>query len=825
MAKYTSDELYEIVKEGIANVFESENYKNFLTKMALFHDYSINNTFLILRQKPEATLVAGFSAWKNNFNRSVQKGEKGIAIIGYREKRVTVKETILDDQGKPKLDENGKAQTKDVQRKYPVFTPVYVFDVSQTEGEPLPKLVNELTGDVQAYEALKNALIKAAPFPVTFEAISGEAKGYCDYINQKIAVKDGMSESQTIKTLIHEITHADLHAPELNYSIEEKTDRATREIEAESTAFVVCSHYGIDTSDYSFPYLASWTKSKELDSLKSSLETISDQAEILITKIDRELSDLTLQKEEVNIMADIPTKFEDKAVYFEEKAKDLAIKYDALIDSIPDANKSLHLAHPFTVNEKDKRIEILAKRISNYDVSGMNTIANSMIQSFSTTTSVSNESMVLNIENQFSNIMLEYEAFRQEKLTYEVEKYGGEPVVSVNWSESPELKPGETFPLHKADELFRRLDTNYPENQGYDKTSFCLKYMQDGTMHVYNGRQDFGDREGGVVDHIQRFWEYEASPKMTEYHISSGNEHFVEQAKEAVNNFVPYLKMHNNLGALEASVKDQLKNTLPEADQPYYKALLDYVKDCRTALNTNQELPLQPEKEQFQMKNVDPDIELYKEQVKKEILSEAKISGITADQYVNNGSVPPAGRTFTIYQMKHNEETKDFHFSSLQRFEEKGVIPSINMYEKVYEGTLKEGQDLNSIYAEFNINHPADFTGHSLSVSDIVVISYEGLHTANFVDSFGFQNIEQFAKEHEALLSAETMDSIKFDNDIDLDKEKTREQLGFKDQDAAAPKMSMKERFAAAQKESEKRAATGKESISKTKDLAAEKEM
>lgn len=290
-------ELLEQAEQGTKAVFESENYRNYLATMSKFHSYSFRNSLLILMQKPEATHVAGYAAWKKKFNRQVQRGESGIQIVGYSPRKVNVEQEKKDSSGNTIIGADGKPVMEKVTRQVPSYVPVSVFDVSQTEGEPLPQLVNELNGSVEAYQDLMQAIRDVSPFPVSFEEIQGGAKGFCDPVTQRIVIQQGMSEAQSVKTAIHEVTHADLHAPEQNLILADRTDRRTREIEAESTAFVVCEHYGIDTSDYTFPYLASWSSSKELAELQSSLETIQKQAGDLIDKIDTRLTELQKDRE------------------------------------------------------------------------------------------------------------------------------------------------------------------------------------------------------------------------------------------------------------------------------------------------------------------------------------------------------------------------------------------------------------------------------------------------------------------------------------------------------------------------------------------------
>lgn len=323
-------ELLEQAEQGTKAVFESENYRNYLATMSKFHSYSFRNSLLILMQKPEATHVAGYAAWKKKFNRQVQRGESGIQIVGYSPRKVNVEQEKKDSSGNTIIGADGKPVMEKVTRQVPSYVPVSVFDVSQTEGEPLPQLVNELNGSVEAYQDLMQAIRDVSPFPVSFEEIQGGAKGFCDPVTQRIVIQQGMSEAQSVKTAIHEVTHADLHAPEQNLILADRTDRRTREIEAESTAFVVCEHYGIDTSDYTFPYLASWSSSKELAELQSSLETIQKQAGDLIDKIDTRLTELQKDREKDLFTEITPDQVKTLASSFEKEDR----RHEEMLDTV-----------------------------------------------------------------------------------------------------------------------------------------------------------------------------------------------------------------------------------------------------------------------------------------------------------------------------------------------------------------------------------------------------------------------------------------------------------------------------------------------------------
>lgn len=289
-AKSTQNKMNEIpqmLEEGVHKVFESDNYKNYLNIMSKFHNYSINNTLLIARQNPDATLVAGFKSWEKNFGRHVKKGEKGIKILAPSPYKKKVLVELVDPVSREiMLDINGNPVKEETEVNMTAYRIVSVFDVSQTEGNPLPQIgVAELTGNVDEYELFVEALKQSTSVPISFENISGVAKGYYNPVTASIAVKAGMPESQTVKTMIHEIAHSILHNDILDEA--EKKNRQTKEVEAESVAYTVCQHFGIDTSDYSFGYIAGWSSSKETEELKQSLETIQKTASGLINDIER----------------------------------------------------------------------------------------------------------------------------------------------------------------------------------------------------------------------------------------------------------------------------------------------------------------------------------------------------------------------------------------------------------------------------------------------------------------------------------------------------------------------------------------------------------
>ena len=293
-------EITDKLEQGIKELFESERFKEYLRTMSKFYHYSFSNTLLIAMQKPEATYVAGYTSWQRNFDRQVMKGEKGIKILApapYKAKEE--REKIDPSTQKPILDADGKPVTETVEVMRPAFKVVSVFDISQTDGKELPDIiVDELSGSVENYAAFFEALKQESPVPIAFEDIPGGAKGYFSPLESRIAIQEGMSEIQTVKTAIHEIAHAKLHAihPDEKTAPEDKKDRHTKEVEAESVAYTVCQRYGIETSDYSFGYIAGWSSDKETKELKGSLETIRKTAAEMIDSIDAKLKVLLAEK-------------------------------------------------------------------------------------------------------------------------------------------------------------------------------------------------------------------------------------------------------------------------------------------------------------------------------------------------------------------------------------------------------------------------------------------------------------------------------------------------------------------------------------------------
>ena len=544
-------EITDRLEQGIAELFDSERYREYLKVMSKFHNYSFRNTVLIAMQKPDASLVAGFSAWKNNFERNVMKGQKGIKIIAPSPYKIKQEMQKIDPHTqKPVIGKDGKPVTEEKEVTIPAYKVVSVFDVSQTEGKELPDIaVDELTGDVDRYKDFFAALEKTSPVPIAFENIEGGSHGYYHLEDKRIAINEGMSELQTLKTAIHEIAHAKLHDIDLNAPKDEQqphVDRRTREVEAESVAYTVCQHYGLDTSDYSFGYVAGWSSGRELSELKSSLETIRSAAAEIINSIDENLAEL-------------------------QKAQD------------------------------------------------------------------------------------KEQTAGQEQPTREGQEAAPE-------KPDPEAAaPGKSGAQEKAGAA--------PKEAFTPETIYKMR------------RNPYGD-----------------SPE---------NSHLLQA----------YVTQENG----RAKMGDVLYTGTPEK--------------CRELMG--------------QLKSG----ELTEGDVK-QLYAKAQETAQTAGQDKD---------TFSIYQIKGGDETRDFRFEPYDRLQAAGNVVDRANYELVYSAPLAPETSLEDIYTRFNIDHPKDFKGHSLSVSDVVVLHQDGQDAAHFVDSVGFREVPEFLQEQKQLTpdDLETGETVK----------------------------------------------------------------
>ena len=638
-------EITDKLEKGLQDLFSSGQYADYLKTMSKFYSYSASNTLLIYLQRPDASRVAGYGDWQKNFKRHVKRGEHGIKILA----PCPYKQQVEREQTGP----DGRAVTVTEEVTRAAFKPVTVFDVSQTEGEPLPSLgVNELTGDVEHYPDFFEALKQVSPFPVGFEAITTGAKGYCNYAEQRIAINEGMAEVQNVKTAIHEITHATLHnyyaEKEKEVPPEQRKDQRTREVEAESVAYTVCQHYGIETSDYSFGYIAGWSSDKQTKELKASLATIRETAAGLIDSIDGAFQEIVKAKEQVQEQA---AEKENPLAAAEMSMEQNYNMIDGIINNLPpDASMTDRANALIDHAERD------GQRFGNGERRLIVEYAE-QVRNVQKLAALVNELAEQGFEqkNHYVN-PADAERVDAEITAAKVQRMIGgpldptiQPIVTILWSESAGVQDGQQMTLAEADALFQRLDAAHTE-PGYDKTSFRIDFTFQGELDSYEGRQDFGDGDGGLIDHIKSYHEYYAKDEHWKNHVLHHDgpealEQDTAHREMLLNEFIPYLRLHCSLSEMERAATDALAVTakieepdgLDRTNTAYYTALQAYVTECRGQLNTGAyQLPEAPKKEDF----IDPELRAYQEQVREEVKQEAAAAGMTVEEYAANGYEP-----------------------------------------------------------------------------------------------------------------------------------------------------------------------------------------
>ena len=725
-------EMTERLEAGVKELFESERYQAYLRAMSKFHDYSLNNTLLILLQKPDASLVAGFNKWRDDFERHVKAEEKGIKIFAPAHKKIRKEVEKLDpDTGDPIIGEDGKPVMEMKEITIPRYKVVNVFDVSQTDGKEIPDMsVDALTGSIEQYEDFWRALKEISPVPVELEKIESGAHGYYSLADKRIAIDEGMSELQTIKTLIHEIAHAKLHDIDLSLPPQERQERPnqrTREVEAESIAYTVCQHFGLETSEYSFGYIAGWSSDKEIAELKTSLEKIRKTASELIGEIEGRFAELQAQREAAH---DSPEKIAEDLFdlmrdfdpdYMRSYENDRAAQMASTVDSLK-TNDTAHIEMMLGITRDDagseevrQRAAALLDRVSafkeqnntfsiyqlrggddtrdyrfepldrlkergltvdraNYELvysaplHDIETLE-SIYQRFNIdhpedftghSLSVSDVVVLRHGEQETAHYcdsagFAEVPEFLQEQ-AQEAELPPSldpavQPVVTIIWSESDRLQDGEQMPLARADALFKALDeekrtereTPGYEGSWYDKTKFRIDFTFKGERDNYEGRQDFGDGDGSLIDHIRGYHEYYAKDEHWKNHVlrNDGAEAWEQEKTQTdmlLHEFVPYLELHRNLSEQERTAADMLEAEAPLTTEQtaYFNAVLSHVDACREKLNSGDyELPDPP-----QLADFDKELQDYKVHVEEEIEQEAAAAGMTVEEYAANGYEP-----------------------------------------------------------------------------------------------------------------------------------------------------------------------------------------
>lgn len=835
-------DITDSIERGIQDLFQSDKYAEYLRTMSRFHKYSVNNTMLIYMQKPDATLVAGFNKWRDQFERNVMKGEKGIKIIAPTPFKKKIEQEKRDpDTNLPMLDADGKVIIEEKEIKIPMFKPVTVFDVSQTDGKPLPQLASDLQGNVQNYEVFMEALRRSSPVPIDFKPIADNADGYFSLDKQRITIREGMSEVQTVSAVVHEIGHAKLHnqkkieepkdaekfqeieifdvpglfsngrissadIPEGMYiydlrgsdddpgnpitvenhvtvnhagSIitakpldlgeegrltfteeaglnfvggeisayrfhnEQLKDRNTEEVEAESISFAVCAYYGIATGENSFGYIATWSKDKELKELRASLETINSTSSELITDIDRHYAEIMKEREaemaieteeipleEMNILQMVDYFMEQGMT--EEQANDLAHAEWQARDVKQRGND---------VVNKEKLDALYA-------------------------------------ENPIGDDDWFYH--HPDSMTFEAVYFnpdstaGGQYVIMTF---PYELISDAVEQTNDTQSFFEFLEERASHTELVDITDEDFR----ATMESYKSRPaDFVGRSGEVMDTLIKTVAKEVEDPVLSSYIEETTA--TEPTTEVSDEENPTSDSNDVIDEIARKVQEEEPVQAPDNGYMPDPSMSIEAMNAYGYMDSDM-LPLSKERALELFERDVPIYMLYEGNTEamafdtEDIVLFSGCFGITREDWdAIKNEVPPMdleiikqkreqaflespGDTYAIYQLKRDDATADIRFMNSDYLREKGIEPQYENYELIYTGALsKDGSQidkLEDLYRIFNIEHPQDFTGHSLSISDIVALKQAGVVSYHYVDSVGYKELTNFRNTDNHLKNAE----------------------------------------------------------------------
>ena len=710
------------IEQGIKELFESEKYMRYLSVMSRFHRYSVNNTMLIYMQKPDATLVAGYNKWKNQFERHVKKGEHGITIIAPTPFKKKIEEQKLDPDTKaPILDAEGKAVMEEREVEIPMFRPVKVFDVSQTDGKPLPELASSLSGNVQNYEAFMEALRRSAPGPLSVEPMAANMDGYFSPDQQRIAIRAGMSEVQTVSAAVHEIAHSKLH----NYAKAQeeaaragdkeppkKKDRNTEEVEAESISYAVCQYYGIQTGENSFGYIANWSQGKELPELRASLETINKAAGELIADIDRHYK-----------------------VICKERGIDLAAQSE---QTVPQQEAASEAEVPMQAPARHAyKLHSNFERTSPAD--------STYIQEYTVADDLSLIPGEVLYAGTYDECVKLHNALQDGSMTAEQVKAQAQ--------------------AEKLYELDGRLYLHVqPCDGGYDYTIY-----DKGTMRAL---------DGGQLD-APELPLSTAALKICEMHDMGGQS--IQYAPLSMIETLQEAAVQQMQAAAQAAAPET--TMLPDAPEQH---LDEYPMPDPTLTQDDLEksgyldgdlLPLSKERayelmerdltvyivqqgENPAMAFDTTDLDAYdgifavtREEWEESPAFDAQVKErMDHQQEREQAFLDHKGDCFAIYQVKHTDELRDIRYEGLEWLKSIGQTAQRDNYDLVYTAPLLpsdlKGDTAEQLFYRFNNEHPADYRHPSMSVSDIVAIKRDGKVSCHYCDSFGFAEVPGFLPDN-----------------------------------------------------------------------------
>ena len=780
--KQRVQELTDKLEQGLQDLFNSDSYRNYLSTMSKFHNYSFNNTLLIAMQKPDATLVAGYKAWQKNFERHVNKGEKAIRILAPAPYKIKEERDKIDPVTQELLlDKDGNPQKEEVEITIPAFRAVSVFDVAQTDGKPIPELAaKELLSDVEGYQDMIRAVEAISPVPIELEEIAGDSKGYYDREAKRIAVQENMSESQTLKTMIHEVAHSKLHSKEVEQDEQMRKDRNTKEVEAESIAYTVCQHFGVDTSDYSFGYIAGWSSGRDTKELRASMDTIRRTASELITGIEEQLQELQRNRE-----------------VSQEQTKESIL----LIQNTDLSEFSLLDVYGM---DRPELMQALSEMTDDDKLS---------IQAYlesrgAWTTEIGNQDSreygEYHLDVRYNTDTDELIDMKERKAVYDkaMEPINADDVVvkfaSAFESEWEVLKI-TNMSREDVGKILKDMASLYENEWDGNYLSYMEKQGAKITLLASSSK--------GLNGNMPDFWDYEydfdagltdaeeLSVMQQAEHIINRLEHgqpaFSDDERNLIVNYAYKLgdmektrELAEHIYAQEVDGNQDVALAMIDA-----QAEIDALPDSMVSISEMQEygytwnemLPLTQERA---LELFDGDLPVYLLHTdgsestvadRKQILEHDGMCGIEKGDWQNERKLRMMqeelsesdsnreaqllyGNTdkYGIFQLKDDPELDKFRFEGTESLKRMGitkdnfdaVLPE--NYKLVYMGELAElqgqtqSETLEAIYTKFNIDHPADYKAHSLSVSDIVVLHENGENTAHFVDSFGFTELPKF---------------------------------------------------------------------------------
>ena len=770
-------EISERLEQGVKEIFTSERYTEYLNTMSKFHNYSFNNTLLITMQKPEATLVAGYQAWQKKFNRHVKRGEKGIQIIApapIREKQEI--EKIDPVTKEPVIGDDGQPETEIVEMVIPRFRITTVFDVSQTEGEPIAELeVPELTGSVQFYDTFMQALQNISPVPIRMMNVEGDAKGYYHQTEKYIAIKEDMSNVQTMKTGVHEVSHALLHDREVMDAEGVLKDQTTKEVEAESIAYIVCNHFGLDTSEYSFTYIASWCESRDMKALKASMDTIRKTSAEIIENIEAQMHELEMERP----IRD--TFHKEDLILHLSGSMGSEFTYD-LIENMSreqleqNVGEYVRLLESGEIEENEKPLESFLEEKGAavtplYDSSGHgeNYPIDFYDVEYDADTGVT----------YFSDLSPKEQA---EMLVHKAEFprniFSEEEKAFVN-------EYAETFPGR----VERLNDLVWDMRESYDEAGSKLVYEV-----IQAARANFPAKEPEIAEETAMQYAH----RLIETAEAANTGNFTDSQRNLIVNFA--YKMDDKDEVL--GLVNRMMTAIRRPGSEYTRSLMNETQaqidnfpdgmigftemheagirlEHMYPLEKNRAVELYREGAEVFLLHGNPDNPEQAGQILAEtenaILGHDGIFGITETEWevhkereaaiarqekLEQDSAEKIDETlllhgesgrFAIYQMDTGGE-HTYQFMGVESAQKLGYSIDGKDYRMVYAAPWTPTVTLDDIFERFNINRPNDFHGHSLSVSDVIVINRTAETKAYYVDSFGFEELPDFVQQRMEIL-------------------------------------------------------------------------